>query len=88
MKNFKLNYIEEGKMSNNEMSSIVGGSTSCSQRTVCPKGETSKNFCGVYKNCPNNQSKDTCSSKSWVLIPAGFDMDAIFAVDTKMFAKL
>jgi hypothetical protein len=81
MKELKLNYVEVGRLSNDEMNNIFGGEAGrdihCGTRVTC--GETGKNSCTSYWNCSNNSSKNSCDSKSWVVGSEIDNMDVIVA---------
>jgi len=64
----KLDYIESGRMSDNEMDRIYGGVWSCETYANCHK--TGKSSCSEFKSCsdvndPNNRTY--CKNKYlWV----------------------
>ena len=53
MKNqeLKLEFIENGRLNNGQMSEVVGGAESCKTYTPCPAGEQNKSMCSRYRDC-------------------------------------
>ncbi|MDR3046833.1 MAG: hypothetical protein LBU51_04350 [Bacteroidales bacterium] len=70
MDDLKLNFIETGRLSDNEMTNIIGGSSSCTGRINCH--ENGKNYCGTFKSCTSLSSKQTCTAY-WSEIDLGDD---------------
>ena len=56
-KNLELTFIEEGRISTDQMNEINGGTVYCDYRYVCE----SKNYCGVYKSCNNLFDRFRCT---------------------------
>jgi len=73
MKNqeLKLEFIENGRLANCEMSEVVGGSESCGTYTPCPAGETNKGMCNRYRDCESIFDKFKCTTYNDFVI--GFD---------------
>jgi hypothetical protein len=55
--NLKLEFIETGRLSNGEMTEIVGGATHCGTYTPCPHGESNKSNCNNYRHCESITKK-------------------------------
>jgi len=57
----ELSFIEEGRLSNEQMNEIYGGKVSCGTYSVC--GSSGLNHCLNYDNC-GWFSKDHCGNFS------------------------
>ncbi|MCL2311842.1 MAG: hypothetical protein FWC41_05060 [Firmicutes bacterium] len=68
-----LDFIESGRMSDNELNGIYGGAWSCKTYTNCH--ENGKNTCEIYKNCASATDDNliSCGTYNWVL---GVDLEA------------
>jgi len=61
----KLDFIENGRMSEKEMNNIYGGGESCENKVICP--EPGLSSCGKWSDC-GWLSKDTCTNYKWVVM--------------------
>lgn len=73
MKNqdLKLKFIENGRLSDNQMNKINGG-WSCGVFVACP-GHSGKSECAPYKDCAWF-SKEDCTDYHWVAVPEGHEV--------------
>jgi hypothetical protein len=73
MKNndLKLQFIENGRLTNGEMTEILGGRDHCGSYTPCPQGETNKSSCSNYKSCQLGMGKLTCTT--YINFVVGYD---------------
>jgi len=75
-KELKLDYIEAGRLSYNEMNEFYGGEVSCGTYTACVRKRGS---CSVYFNCDDPYdplaSKNYCGKYTWV--PGDFELEAL-----------
>ena len=74
-KELKLEFIENGRLTDGEMGEIVGGAVSCPSVHTCATfedcGDIGKRKCTTYANCGIN-SKTNCGSYNWMNL--GFDL--------------
>jgi len=71
----QLEFIENGRMSDIEMSETYGGYITCNKYHVCNKN--GKSSCHIYEHCTSETSKTYCTNRYWV---AGYD-DEKYNVD-------
>ena len=66
-KNFKLNFIEEGRLTDSEMMETTGGRTTCQVLTIC--GQKGKNDCTTYYSCGflGLSNKTSCEKYVWAI---------------------
>ena len=57
-KNMELTFIEEGRISTDQMNEISGGGVHCDFKFEC----VAKFYCGTYKNCNNLFDRFRCTS--------------------------
>ncbi len=67
LKSLKLNVLNEGRISNDKMSAINGGSETCKEWSLCGVSASGKNECLIYRNCSWFLNKDYCGLKYWAL---------------------
>ena len=73
-KELKLEFIENGRLTNGEMGEIVGGAVSCPSVHSCDTfndcGEKGKRDCSIYINCGSTptSSRVSCGTKNWVTL--------------------
>lgn len=89
MKNqdLKLQFIENGRLSDGKMTQIVGGALEkCRTLTECTHGEENKRTCSGYKNCDSALDKFKCSNyQDFVLSEP--DSSSYKAADSSLFSK-
>lgn len=75
-KELKLDYIEIGRLSNNEMNEFYGGEIVCGNYTACKK---KKGNCDSYFNCIDpympGAPRNFCGAYTWV--SENFELDAL-----------
>ena len=65
-KELKLEFIENGRLSVDEMGIIVGGASEGLVVAMTKCGEPGKNYCKEYDVCTSSINKKTCLEYSWV----------------------
>jgi hypothetical protein len=76
--NLKLEFIENGRLSNGEMKGIVGGALKkCGVLTPCPHGEMNKSTCSTYKDCDSLFDKFSCGTFKNFAPGFNFTFDAL-----------
>ena len=63
MEQYKLNFIEKGRLSNEQMSRFFGGGT-CQNYSMCNAGDGKSNHCGIYEVCASDTDKKNICVKS------------------------
>ena len=75
-KEFKLDYIEVGRLSSNEMNEFYGGEVWCHTYTACVR---KKGSCSVYFCCDDPSDpiapRNYCGKYTWV--PGDFELEAL-----------
>lgn len=76
LKELKLNYIECGRMSENEMNNIFAGQWSCDAYNKCNKKKGGKSSCENYRNCSDTDpwAYTYCKTKyTWLKTDEAFE---------------
>jgi len=80
--NLKLEFIENGRLSNGEMGEIFGGKENCGKLTECtePGSGHGKRECIRYRDCDTSWDRFKCGTYTNFVIGFNYTFDAIDSV--------
>jgi hypothetical protein len=80
-KELRLEFVENGRLTVDEMGKVLGGEIFVNERIIgcsyyikCPPNEYEKSYCDTYKNCGGGTGRIKCDLYWWVR-PEDFAID-------------